>query len=277
MTKMKKLYLIVLMFSLALAANSQTLNEIKIVKDTIWKLNKSPFYITNDVIVDTNATLTIEPGSIVILKEKYSELIINGKLNSNGVKFLNSYSKHGDSIWFETKYYSPDDYIKAHEKYENFNYETWFIPGIDYTFFQPHAYDSIGQFSGITVEYLIYSNVAQNNRPGPSHVRVYSKFNILNSDKANINSMFMYTFGFDLSIEKNPNRSFLIPYFGLEFGGLTQKQVGSIVQFTPTFGFYLLSKKNISINIRGGYLYPNKNFEMLQGWFGQAGLNFILW
>jgi hypothetical protein len=165
--------------------------------------------------------------------------------------------------------------IRKKEAKETF--ETWFMPGLGYSIYQPKQRDSTGQFSGLTVDYLIYANVDQNDDPGPSHVRVYSKLNIMNSDRKSINSMFMYTIGLDLSLEKNPKRQFLIPYFGVEMGGISQKQFGSGIQFTPTFGLHLLSKKNMFINVHGGYVYPIRNFEMLQGWYGQAGLNFALW
>lgn len=194
------------------------------------------------------------------------------------VGVLHSFSQYsGDSVWFKGKYYSPEEYEIVKAEDEKVNFETYFMPGIGYTYFQPKAIDSVGTFSGLTVEYLIYAKVEQNNNPGPSHVRWYAKLNILTSDKENINSMFMYTIGLDLSLEKNPKRSFLIPYFGLEFGGLSQKQFGSTVQFTPTLGIHLLSKKNLFINVHGGYIYPISNFDMLQGWVAQVAINFALW
>lgn len=189
----------------------------------------------------------------------------------------NNGSKQGDSIKYKGNYYSKSDYAKLKAAEEKINFKTYFMPGLGYTFYQPKASDTVGRFSGLAVEYLIFANVEQNNNPGPSHVRFYSKLNILRSDKAAISSMLMYTLGLDLSLEKNPKRSFLIPYFGLEFGGISQKQFGSTAQFTPTFGIHILSRKNLFINVHGGYVYPLANFEMLQGWFGQAGLNFALW
>jgi hypothetical protein len=186
-------------------------------------------------------------------------------------------SSHGDSSWYEGRYRSQEEMKAIRKKEAKETFETWFMPGLGYSIYQPKQRDSTGQFSGLTVDYLIYANVDQNDDPGPSHVRVYSKLNIMNSDRKSINSMFMYTIGLDLSLEKNPKRQFLIPYFGVEMGGISQKQFGSGIQFTPTFGLHLLSKKNMFINVHGGYVYPIRNFEMLQGWYGQAGLNFALW
>jgi hypothetical protein len=159
----------------------------------------------------------------------------------------------------------------------NTYFETYFMPGVGYTYYQPTAKDSLGTFSGLAIEYLLYGQNKQTDNSGPSHVRFYSKLNILKTNKENISSMFMYAVGLDLSIEKNPKRNFLIPYFGLEFGGISQKNVGSTAQFTPILGVHLLSRKNFFLNVRSGYVYPIANFEILQGWFGQIGLNFSLW
>ena len=189
----------------------------------------------------------------------------------------NNKPKHGDSILFQGTYYAPADYKKVKDDYEKVHYEAWFMPGLAYAYYQPKKMDSVGYFQGVTVEYLIYARIFKDEKPGPSQTRVYVKLNMLNSSKDNINSLFMYTFGVDLSLERNPARSFLIPYFGLEFGGISQKQLGSTVQFTPTFGVHIFSKKNLFVNLQGGYVYPVSNYEVLQGWTGQAGLNFALW
>jgi hypothetical protein len=184
---------------------------------------------------------------------------------------------YGDTIFqYSSKFPGSEYKIVKIESTEN-DFDTWFMPGLAYSYYQPKLSDSIGFFSGLAVEYLIYAKVAQNDNPGPSHVRIYSKLNILKSSEANISSLFMYSLGLGLSLEKNPKRTFLVPYFGLEFGGMSQKEFGKSVQFTPTFGIHILSRKNIFINIHGGYVYPIRNFETLQGWFGEAGLNFALW
>jgi len=151
------------------------------------------------------------------------------------------------------------------------------MPGLSFSSFQPKNLDSTGNLSGFAVEYLLYAKIFQNNRPGPSHVRWYGRFNMLKSDKEGISDLFNYAIGLSLSIEKNPGRVFLVPYFGLEFGGLSQKTWGTIPEFTPTLGVHLISQKNLFINLQGGYVYPITNFDLLQGWNFQGGINFALW
>nr|NQU91962.1 hypothetical protein [Bacteroidota bacterium] len=184
-----------------------------------------------------------------------------------------------DSIFYKNKfYYSTDqDYEKIKAEYLKLNFESWFMPGLGYTFYRPKGSDSTGVFNGIAVNYLIYAKMYQNNKPGPSHVRFYTKLSIVKSTEKDINDLFCYSVGLSFSFEKNPKRPYLVPFFGLEFGGLSQSQWGTTGQFTPTLGLHLVSKRNLFINIQGGYVYPITNFDILQGLFLEAGVNFALW
>ena len=184
-----------------------------------------------------------------------------------------------DSIFYKDKFYYSDnpDYEKIKVDYLKINFETWFMPGLGYTFYQPKGHDSTGVFNGIAVNYLIFANMAQNNNPGPSHLRLYTKLSIVKSSKKDINDLFCYSLGLSLSFEKNPKRSYLVPFFGLEFGGLSQSQWGTTGQFTPTLGLHIISKRTLFINIQGGYVYPITKFDILQGLFLEFGVNFALW
>ncbi len=187
-------------------------------------------------------------------------------------QYLSSYSRAKDSILYEEKMVSRKWYDN------NISYETAMMPGFSYNMLFPNNSDSLGFFQGLGIEYLFYAKVSQNDKPGPSHVRFYGRLNILNSSRKDIiNDAFAYTLGLDLSLEKNPKRSFLVPYFGIEAGGISQKQLGNTLQFTPTFGIHLLSRKNIFASVQGGYMYPVSNFEELRGYTAQASINVALW
>jgi hypothetical protein len=182
-----------------------------------------------------------------------------------------------DSIYFKGEYYKPEEYKKVKTEYDKYNFDERFMPGIGYGFFQPAKSDSIGAFHGITVKYLFYRDVSQNDDSGPSHLTFYAKLCLLNSTKNNISQVFLYAAGIDLSFEKNPHRYFCIPYFGLELGGLSQKSYGTTIQFTPTVGLHLFSKKNFTMDLCGAYVYPVRNFEVLAGFYGDLNINFVLW
>jgi hypothetical protein len=57
--------------------------EGEIDQDTVWTLVDSPFVLSNDVVVNPDVTLTIEPGVEVKFGVNFS-LIVNGKLNAEG-------------------------------------------------------------------------------------------------------------------------------------------------------------------------------------------------
>jgi len=182
-----------------------------------------------------------------------------------------------DSIYFQGKYYKPEEYKSVKNEYDKYNFDKRFMPGIGYGFFQPSKSDSIGSFHGIAVKYLFYRDVSQNQDPGPSHFTFYSKLSLFNSTQDNISQIFLYSIGIDLSFEKNPHRYYFIPFFGLEMGGLSQKSYGTTIQFTPTFGLHMISRKNFTIDFCGGYVYPVRNFEHLAGLYGDLCVNFVLW
>ncbi|MBN1339718.1 MAG: hypothetical protein JXA03_10365 [Bacteroidales bacterium] len=184
-----------------------------------------------------------------------------------------------DSIFYKDRfYYTTDpDFEQTLKEYEKLNYEAYFMPGLGFSLYTPKETDSTGLFNGITVNYLIYSKMYQNDKPGPSIVRFYTKLSIMKSDDKEIKDLFCYSVGLSFSFEKNPKRSYLVPFFGLEFGGLSQSQWGTTGQFTPTLGLHLISKRNLFINFQGGYVYPVTQFDIIQGLYLEAGINFALW
>jgi len=182
-------------------------------------------------------------------------------------------SRYTDSTYLKGRYYSAEDLVKA----KKYIFDDRFMPGIGYSYFQPSKSDSIGVFHGVAVKYLLYRNVTMNENSGPSHWTIYTKFNLLSSTKENISQIFLYSLGVDLSFEKDPHRYYFIPYFGLEIGGLSQKSYGTTIQFTPSAGVHLISKKNFTLDATGGYIYPIRNFETLAGWYGDLCFNFVLW
>lgn len=59
--------------------------EGPIVQDTVWTLTDSPFVVVKDVIVESSATLTIEPGVDVRFGGNLS-LIVEGVLYAKGTE-----------------------------------------------------------------------------------------------------------------------------------------------------------------------------------------------
>ncbi len=159
--------------------------------------------------------------------------------------------------------------ISAHESY--------FVPGGGYGFYFPKGLDSSGYYQGAIIEYQFVNIIHQTDGWGPSHSRFYGRLQILSSKSKNLKDLFMYSIGVDFSLEKNPKRNILIPYFGFEMGGISGKPYGTNFGFYPLAGIRLIALKNLNINTNASYVYPIKNFDVFRGWTAQATLNFSFW
>jgi parallel beta-helix repeat protein len=81
---------------------SATYVEGPVTKDTVWTLVESPFIVSQDVTVYSNATLTIEPGVEVRFGGAFS-LIVYGKLYADGtnktIKFTSNKGSPSFGDW----------------------------------------------------------------------------------------------------------------------------------------------------------------------------------
>ena len=156
-------------------------------------------------------------------------------------------------------------------------WESWFLPGLQYVGYFPAASDRVGHFNGAAFELVIGSWVHQTEARGPSHGRVYLDLALLQPDRSGAERAYAYALGLDLSIERNPWRRWLIPIFGLEVGGFHQRELGSFFMTTPFVGAHLYSSRNVFVTVTGGYVFPGRDIDQLGGWRVRAGVNAVLW
>jgi len=88
--------------SLFFSANA-TYIEGDIIRDTVWTLTDSPFIVSKDVTIYSNATLTIEPGVEIRFGGNF-RLIVNGRLIANGtqdrmITFTSNKDQPGAGDW----------------------------------------------------------------------------------------------------------------------------------------------------------------------------------
>jgi co-chaperonin GroES (HSP10) len=113
--KLKLFVILVIMifstFSFASKTLFQTVEatyvEGLITQDTIWTLVDSPFVVSNDITVHSNATLTIEPGVQVRFGGAFF-IIVSGKLYANGtekaIKFISNREQPDVGDWKAIKF-----------------------------------------------------------------------------------------------------------------------------------------------------------------------------
>jgi hypothetical protein len=156
-------------------------------------------------------------------------------------------------------------------------WESWFLPGVQYVGYFPAAGSRAGHFNGAAFELVIGSWVHQTEARGPSHGRVYLDLALLQPDRSGAERAFAYALGLDLSIERNPWRRWLIPIFGIEVGGFHQRELGSFFTTTPFVGAHLYAARNVFVTVSGGYVFPGRDIDQLGGWRVRAGVNAVLW
>jgi hypothetical protein len=164
-------------------------------------------------------------------------------------------------------------------------HESFFMPGIGASFWVPGSPSLYGVFAGFSVEFLGVRWVHLNDKRGPSHGRIYLAFDVLFSSAntpsgANpVDPVFMPVLGVDLSLERNPARRFLIPYFGLDGGALFQKQITTLGFMTAYGGVHFYSSRNVEIGLKAGYMFPftSEQFGQVAGFRARLTADISFW
>ncbi len=151
-------------------------------------------------------------------------------------------------------------------------WESAFMPGLAAMAYMPDNRKELGVYRGISVNYLFYSWIHCNEKQGGSHGNFYFKLDVLMPEKKDSGTVFIYGFGLTSSFERNARRKFLIPFYGLEFSGLSHKAKSSVV-FTPLIGVWLFSTPAFQIELQAGYHLPVKLFDDYKGFRSSLGLN----
>ena len=108
-------------------------------------------------------------------------------------------------------------------------------------------------------------------------MRIYTGLGLLSSTANAVHKAVLMNLGFDLSIERNPTRRALIPFYGLETGFMVQTDFGRPGFFTPLLGIHVWSDRNLFVNLSGGYVFPTQRVDELRGYLGRLSINFSAW
>ncbi len=169
-------------------------------------------------------------------------------------------------------------YTYTRPKYKLGNeWMSYVSPGAGYSVYVPLAYDSMGIFSGVSTQFIWLSLNNNDNDRAPSCFQLYTRLSIMNSSKDAIGGLISYTTGGVFSFERSVKRAFVIPYFGIELGGLNQRGAGGGFQIAPVVGFQLFSSPFVMLHVQAGYNYTTRDFDKLSGLQANAGLNFFFW
>lgn len=163
---------------------------------------------------------------------------------------------------------------------QNETWDDYFMPGLGYKVFTPKD-ESLGLYQGIVTEFVIFARAKSNETDsyhysGPTRIRNYVNFSVLESDKKGSNDIYTANLGVNMSFEGAQPRKYFIPYFGLELGGMYQKSYSSF-HINPLAGVQLVSTQKVVWSVQGGYQYTTKSFDQMSGMTLSSSLNVLLW
>jgi hypothetical protein len=153
------------------------------------------------------------------------------------------------------------------------------MPGVGYRYYIPKNNKVLGEYRGVVSEFVVYARAkAPDSKTwkGPSRLKTYGNVSLMKSSIEENNDLFMCNFGLNLSFEGNIKRKWLIPFFGIEIGGVFRRGYNTF-QFTPLSGIHIVSTKKILWNIQAGYQYNAKYFDQYSGYNITSTINFLLW
>jgi hypothetical protein len=151
------------------------------------------------------------------------------------------------------------------------------LPGVGYSAYLPFGSADVGLMQGPSFELVVVQWVHRNDNMGPSHGRVALKADLLFPLNDGGEPAIVYAASLALSLERNPERSFLLPYFAVDVGGLYQKKLGNAFQVTPSVGVHLFQNRNVFVSLDAGYLLALPSLEKLHGPRVALSGNFTLW
>jgi hypothetical protein len=170
-----------------------------------------------------------------------------------------------------------EDTLVLHVRPKVEEWLSYALPGLGYTAYVPVGSPDVGALQGPSFEVVVAQWVHRNDNVGPSHGRFSVRADLLFPLANPAEPAIIYSASMALSLERNPERSFLLPIFAVDVGGLYQRQLGNALQVTPSIGVHLFQSRNIFITAELGYLLALPNLEDLHGPRASLGGNFTLW
>ncbi len=222
--------------------------------------------------------LITQMDTLSVMSSRYKSL--NNELNTVNTSIASKLKKQEENKVQQVIkikiYENYKKYQRKDNRYRDREWDEYFMPGLGYNRIVPAMKDSFGTFSGFAPEFTIYARY-KHYAKGPSYVKTYFRVGILNSDKPAIGKMLLYSVGTNFSFENKMKRQWLIPYFGMEIGGINQKRIGPSLFVMPQLGVYLYASKQLQVHVNGGYLYSFSHPYEYESYTMSAGLSFLLW
>ncbi|HEX8111630.1 MAG TPA: hypothetical protein VF516_28060 [Kofleriaceae bacterium] len=141
--------------------------------------------------------------------------------------------------------------------------------------YAPHGLDATFYGGGLEAVLLAWND--NSDAYGPSQGRLRIDVAYLTSSNAMTGGMAMYRGGAQLAFERNASRSYGIPYFAADLGGLWSDATGRRWYVDGGVGLYLVHRRNVIVDLEVTGVLPFRDPGTLGGVRSRLGLSFALW
>jgi hypothetical protein len=147
------------------------------------------------------------------------------------------------------------------------------MPSVNGATYIPNG--DLGAYWGAGVEADVFSWSHNNAAFGPSQGKIRATFDYMASTRAK--QLAFYDVGAIASFEGNASRRFLIPYWGVGFGGITETDYGTRLAANASLGLFFVYTRSFVLTGEGSYLLPFTQVENLRGAMARLTASFALW
>jgi hypothetical protein len=143
--------------------------------------------------------------------------------------------------------------------------------------YAPHG---MSTFYGGGLEAVLLAWSDNSDAYGPSQGRLRIDVAYLTTSQRSAmttGGMAMYRGGAQLAFERNASRSYGIPYFAADIGGLWSDATGRRWYVDGGVGLYLVHRRNVIIDLEVTGVLPFRDPGTLGGVRSRLGLSFALW
>jgi hypothetical protein len=135
----------------------------------------------------------------------------------------------------------------------------------------------LGAWYGGGVEVVLFTWSNNADTFGPSQGKLRLDVGGLWPARDGQAAMVTYRGGAVVSFERNAGRSWLIPYFAADAGGMHGRTTGGRAYADAALGLYLLYTRNVMVDAEGAFVFPLTGFDRFAGPKGALTASVSLW
>lgn len=155
-------------------------------------------------------------------------------------------------------------------------FATSFVPSAQGLAYFPLG-KGVGPWYGGGVEVVLFTWSNNADTFGPSQGKIRLDVGGLAPARDEQRAMVLYRGGAAVSFERNAGRSWLIPYFAADAGGLHARGAGGRAFADASLGLYVLYTRNVMVDAEGSFVFPLGAFDRFAGPKATLTASFSLW